>query len=486
GDPAHFTLLDNGIVPGPFSNIPVQWFYDDGAGPVSLTSPPFSDFRFGIPQGEILYDCNNSTDGFVDRTFYAVSSVTAPGSTQACNYKSKDYDLRICCPISPATVSISPPDPLCEGETVTVNVCLNSPDLFVQTPGQYVDIEWYYDGTYIGFTDQTCFNYTLTAPLVTSPQSLCFEAEVSNCNGKIERFQSCLTVDPEPICGSIIGWPVASPMNITLVSTTPHLIYEICPENDAQVGQDPTDPFIDCIPQWQYSYDCTTWFDLGFSNTVQNTNVIPTSAWPGNQIFYQVQCNPLSNPSGCDPCFSNKIEIRLPTPPIANSISGPNQVCNGDQNTLTVTTPDPTHTYTWFCNGLQVGTGTSYTYTANQSACYWLESTDGVGCYVVESPQYCVDVCDVKALLSCPLVPNDCACLGDPITLSACDSYSTCSPSNLSFTWYIDGVIQSNTACTITDTPPAGGATYKVEVIDLNTGCMGMTERTVVPCDKDN
>ncbi|MFK7806683.1 MAG: LamG domain-containing protein, partial [Saprospiraceae bacterium] len=47
GDPAHFTLLDNGIVPGPFSNIPVQWFYDDGAGPVSLTSPPFSDFRFG-------------------------------------------------------------------------------------------------------------------------------------------------------------------------------------------------------------------------------------------------------------------------------------------------------------------------------------------------------------------------------------------------------------------------------------------------------
>ena len=93
------------------------------------TSPPFSDFRFGVPQGNINYDCATSTDGFVDRTFYAVSSVTEPTSGTICNYQSADYDLRICCPISSATVDISPPDPLCEGETVTVNVCLNSPDL---------------------------------------------------------------------------------------------------------------------------------------------------------------------------------------------------------------------------------------------------------------------------------------------------------------------------------------------------------------------
>lgn len=485
GDPAHFSLSENGVVPGPFSNIPVQWYYRDGpSAPIALTSPPFSDFRFGVPQGNINYDCATSTDGFVDRTFYAVSSVTEPTSGAVCDYQSADYDLRICCPISSATVDISPPDPLCEGETITVNVCLNSPDLFVQTPGQYVDIEWYYNGNYIGFTDQTCFNYTLTAPLVTAPQSLCFEARVTNCNGKTGNFQSCLTVDPEPICGSIIGWPVPNPLNMTLVSSTPHLTYEICPGNDAQVSQDPTDLFIDCIPQWQYSYDCATWIDVGLSNIIQNTNIIPTTSWPGNEIFYRVQCNPLSSPSGCDPCFSNKIEIRLKAAPIPNSITGTGQLCKGDSNNvLTVTTIDPLHSYTWYCDGLQVATGTSFTHHADKSACYWIETSDS--CSIVESPPFCVEVCEVVAQLSCPLTPNDCACLGDPITLSACDSYSTCAPSNLQYTWYIDGLIQTTTACTITDTPAATGTVYKVEVVDLTTGCMDMTETTVVPCDKD-
>lgn len=484
-DPAHFSLLKDGVAPGPFSNVTVQWYYDDGLGPVSLARPPFSDFRFPIMPGVINYDCANSTTGSVNRTYYAISSVKEMTTGEICDYRSDNYNLKICCPISPATVNITPPNPLCEGETPNVTVCLNSPDLFVQTPGPDIDIEWYVDGVYAGFTDQICFNYTIPSITgINTPTPFCFEARVTNCNGKTGNFSSCLTIDPEPVCGTIEGWPLGSPLNLDLVSTSPHLIYEICPGNDAIVGVNV--PFQKCNPQWQYSFtpgNPPSWVNMGFSNTVQNTNILPTAAWTSNSIFYRIECQPLSNPSGCEPCYSEMIEIRLKTPPPVNAISGNNQLCAGQINTLSVVTPNPAHTYTWYCDGLQVATGPDFTYSAVKSACYWFESTDG--CYVVESPQFCVEVCEVIPVLSCPLPPNDCACLGDPITISACDSYSTCSPANLQFIWYINGVQQSTTACTLTDTPLPSGTTYQVDIFDSVTGCSASAQQTVVPCDKN-
>lgn len=482
-DPAHFNLLKDGVAPGPFSNVTVQWYYDDGTVPVALPRPPFSDFRFPIMPGVINYDCTNSTTGSVNRTYYAISSVEEETTGEICDYRSNDYNLKICCPISPATVEIAPPNPLCEGETPTVTVCLNSPDLFVQNLGPDITIEWYVDGVYAGFTNQTCFNYTIPSITgISSPTPFCFEARVTNCNGKAGNFQSCLTIDPEPVCGTIEGWPLGSPQNLTLITNSPHLVYEICRDNDAIVGVNT--PFQKCNPQWQYTFTPTipaSWVNMGFSNTVQNTNVLPTAAWSGNNsIFYRIECQPLSNPSGCEPCYSDIIEIRIKTEPPVNSVSGNNQLCAGQSNTLSVTTPNPAHTYTWFCDGLTVATGPNFTYTATKSACYWFESTDG--CYVVESPHYCVEVCEVVAEISCPA---SCACIGDPITLSACGSYSTCSPSNLLYVWYINGVQQSTTSCSLTDTPALSGTTYQVDVTDTETGCTATAQRVVVPCDKN-
>jgi hypothetical protein len=483
-DPAHFRLLKDGAVPGPFNNVTVEWFYNDGPGlpDVPLPDPPFSGFAFGVPGGNINYDCSSSTTGFVDRTFFAVSTVAEVSQGYICEYKSEEYDLRICCPIRPATIDIAPSKIFCEGEMTNLTISINSPDQFVTNPGPFVTIKWYEDGVYLpAYDNLSSFNYLFTAPSVTTPEDVCFEAVVTNCNGKTETFEECVQIDPEPICGTIAGWPLPNPTNLMLVATSPHLIYEICPGNDAQIGIDV--PFQDCIPQWQYSFPGNpSWSNLGLSNSVQNTNILPTSAWPGNQIFYRVQCNPLSSPSGCDPCFSDKIEIRLKTPPPTNAIGGISQLCKGDVNTLTVAFPDPSHTYTWYCDGLQVGTGTSFTYTAMKSACYWFDTDDG--CYTVRSPIYCVTVCEVIPALSCPLPPNECACLGDPITLSACDSYSTCPGGSLQFTWYIDGVLQPTTGCTLTHTPPAAGATYKVEIVDSLTGCTASLERTIIPCDK--
>lgn len=482
GDPAHFRLLKDGVAPAPYSNVNVKWYYDDGQGAIALTDPPFSDFKFGVPQGTITYDCLNSTDGFVDRTYFAISEVSVDGVV--CEYESEAYNLRICCPIRPATVQISPSAPLCEGETVTVDVSLNSPDPFVQTPGEEVDIEWFYNGTALNLSNQTSFTYTLTTPTVAVPEQICFEAVVSNCNGKTGTFQSCLTVDPEPVCGQLIGWPDLNPMNLTLVSTSPHLIYEICPGNDAIVGINPDFPFMDCIPQWQYSFDFFNWYPLGFSNTVQNTNILPTAEWTNSSIYYNIKCNPLSSPSGCEPCWSDLLEIRLKSQPIPNSITGENEVCLGTTNTLSVSSFNANHNYTWYCDGLVVGTGPDFSYEAEKSACYWVETSDG--CYIVESQRFCVEVCEIIPILSCPLPPNDCACINEAITLSACDSYSTCEGRELQYTWYINEVLQSNTGCTITDTPPASGAVYRVEVLDTATNCLVSTRRTVVPCDKNN
>ena len=406
---------------------------------------------------------------------------------KVCEYRSEKYDLRICCDLDDsATVDITPTTLLCEFDIQTVNVCLNSPDNFVvPTPGTYVDIVWKVDGVIDpSLNDVDCFTHTVQGPYASYPYNYCFEATVTNCAGKMEKFESCISIDPEPVCGTIDAAPLGNPQNLTLITNSPHPIYEICPNNDALLTMDA--PFSNCNPRWQYSYTNTpsSWIDLGISNPLQNTNIIPTTAWPGTTIFYRIQCDPISNPSGCVPCYSNLVEIRLKSAPIPNAVAGISQLCKGASNTLNVAFPNASHTYTWYCNGVAVGTGTSYTYIADQSACYWFETSDG--CYVIESPQYCVNVCEIIPTISCPLVPNDCACLGLPITLSACNSYSTCDPPtpNLVFTWYIDNVQQPPSGCTITHTPPVSGATYRVEITNTATGCTASTEKFILPCDK--
>lgn len=494
GDPTHFCLYENGQTPGPFSNVQVQWEYsDDGGGSwTPLASPPFTDFCFPILPGVLAIDCAASTTGFVDRRFRATSTATDPTSGLQCEYLSDEQDLRICCPISPATVSISPSGTFCEGDALNFQVNLNSPDLFVQTPGPHVTIDWFFDDPLSGripipsAAQQTSFTYPFTAPNVNGvTTTFCFEAEVRNCQGKLGLFSACFSVDPQPVCGTIAGWPLGAPQNLQLVTASP-LVYDICPGSDAVLAM--ATPFQYCIPQWQYSFDISVptpvWTNMGLSNSRQNTNILPSHLWPAGatSIYYRIQCNPLSNPSGCDPCFSNIVEIRLIDAPPPGAVSGPLQVCKENTPvTLAVSSPIAGHTYTWYHDGLPAGNGTSI--TALVGGCYWFETSNG--CQTVSSPQHCLEVCETVAVLSCPLPPNECATIGQPITLDACDSYSSCDPSGpLTYTWYIDGVLDAGlTGCTITHTPALAGTTYRVEVFDPVTGCIGSAERTAVPCD---
>lgn len=492
GDPAHFCLHQNGVTPGPFSNVTVQWEYFDNNTSTSwmpLASPPFTDYCFPILPGVLTIPCNTSTDGFVDRKYRAVMTVTNTTTGNICTYLSPEQTLQICCPISPATVVLNPSGPYCEGETETFSYSLNSPDPWMMTPGSNVTINWFYKdpiaGTRIPLPGGTGGGtHTVTFPQVPGVTNFCFEVEVSNCNGKMETFSACIPVDPEPECGTIEGCPLGAPQNLMLVDPTPtHLVYEICPGNDAIVCQ--ATPFNDCIPQWQYTFvdpsvaTPSDWANMGLSNTVQNTNILPSHLWPAGQtsIYYRIRCNPLSNPSGCDPCFSNIVEISLKSAPTTPIISGPTQVCiENTPVTLSVSNVAGGLTYTWYHDGLSVGTGTNL--SISESGCYWVEATDG--CYTVTSPQHCVDVCETIATISCPLPPNACADPTQPVTLSACDSYNTCSGntgSTLQYQWST-----GDTSCTITVPANASAVTYTVSVTDPTTGCVGTASQTVVPC----
>ncbi|MBK8491313.1 MAG: LamG domain-containing protein [Saprospirales bacterium] len=477
GDPVHFCLVFQDQVPLAYiSCLSVTWEYNDGGGWAPLPGNIYSGICFPVAPGEIALDCSASVTGFLDRHFRA--SIT---SSDGCTFTSKEYPLRVCCPISPATISLNPATALCEGDDATIAVSLNSVDPFVMNPAGQVSIEWTMpDGTLIN--NQSTLNYQVSG---ASPPQECFDVVITNCAAKQFTATACITVDQEPVCGTITGMP--NPPNLIPDLNDPDL-YFICPGDDAAVGI--ATPFLHCNKNWQYSFDQITWFPLGISNNVQNTNILPSYYWPlgATSIFYQVECQPLSTPSGCIPCFSNIVEIRLLEAPQPDVIVGDGQICKGDFSLLTVSTPDPNLQYTWLCDGKEVGTG--LTFNATEPACYWVEISNG--CQVVETPWFCLEVCEIIPKISCPLPINECAYLGTAISITACDSdfaepSASCSDnSGFTYTWtWTDagGVSQSASGCDLMNViPPASGTTFFLSIFDSDSGCTASDDISIIPC----
>jgi hypothetical protein len=217
---------------------------------------------------------------------------------------------------------------------------------------------------------------------------------------------------------------------------------------------------------------------LGTSNSSQNTNILPSYYWPTgqSQIFYRVKCAPESTPSGCEPCYSNIIRVILKSPPPLQSVTGVTPICKGNVITLSIPIVMTGTSYTWFHDGLQVGTGQFY--TASEAGCYWFESDNG--CQVTTSPPFCLEVCEVVAVISCPLAPNECACEGDNIYLSGCDSEDNCAGA-LTYSWEIDGVFYSSN-CTMQYPPDTSGNNIQLTVTNTVTGCSNTASTFIKPC----
>jgi len=483
GDPVHFSLIDynTGGVPPPASGVTVVWeFFDQGIStswnPVP-SIPPLSGFQFVVPPNDATdINCPNNS-GYVDRDFRAI--ITVSNSLGTCTYISQPSGVRIYCKVSNASVVVAPPGPFCAGDFALLNVSLISTDPFVlPNIGSTVTVEWFLNGNPLGsgYTNLSSFPYPLGAT------NMCFHAEVYHCGPAFVTAQTCVQVDPKPVCGAIIGWHI--PANLTFISTG---IYEICPGDDAAVGIDPSSlpTFANCNPQWEYTFTPTvaaSWTPLGFSNSVQNTNILPTSLWGSNtSIYYRIKCLPLSTPSGCLPCYSNIVEIRL-KPALAKPVISCNPasqiICyGGPPATLSVAFDFQVTQWTWYCDGAVVGFGPSV--PLDKKACYWVEATDG--CYTVKSDTLCLEVCTASAIISCP-IDNPCVIPGLPIKLGGGLCTSTCGgPYTYTWGWNNGTYISGQGTDMLCHIPDLSGTFYTLTVVDAN-GCTHSTTVFIKPC----
>ncbi len=473
------------------ANTTINWQYSDDGGQEwqNVEGAPFVQddgsmpYTFPVFSGnEVLeIDCLNSTTGFVDRLFRA--QIIASNTTDTCEYLTAEYSLRICCPLSPSMIEMSTEDDfdldvgLCEGDELTLMVALQSADLFVSIPGEFVDIQWSVNDVVVSNQmNQTSWDL----PVTINTEDLCVEAVVSNCGGKSQTVTRCISVDPQPVCGTITLQD--APMNGVMQNNA--LVYTVCPDCSGTLLAEGFDPTT-CKINWEFAYDVNgPWFPMGMTNTTQNTNIIIE----GNNtiIYYRVQCQPLSDPSGCVPCFSNIIgimeDLQEPVEPFIDCT--PLQFCAGTVVEPFVTTIEENTTYTWFVNGVEYSNEEILNYTLEENTCFQYTATNA--CYSRTSEPCCLQVCKVDALISCPLPPNECACLGDPIILFAGDSQSSCG-NELSYEWsWLDagGNPQTATTVTVSDVPPANGTTYTLTVTDEELGCSDVTTLTIIPCNK--
>lgn len=491
GEAVHFCITEGGgseIASQP--GLSVVWECDDGSGWQPVADPVFSGFCFAVPPGRITVPDCISGPGYIDKRYRAIITQTIGAET--CTFCTNEYTLRVCCPVSAPVVNInvSPAGilngTLCEGDVVSLDVSLSGLPPFAGAMGNAVQISWTINGAMLpAYDNQTSFSYPVTA----GTEDYCFEAIVSNCGCPAQSVQECIAVDPIPHCGSIQG-VISSGLLPDPDNNPDH--YIICPGDDATLVMINPSDFENCTPVWQYLFPSEgIWRDLGAGNSTQNTNILPTYdpslspyLWPAGEtcIFYRIECRPFSDPSGCEPCHSNLIRICLQLSTPADDISGSGLVCQGGVSMLSVDNYDPALQYTWYCDGLSVGTGP--TYNAAQQACYWAVISNGCAGQHYTTAPICLTVCEIEPVISCPLMPNECACEGEPITLSGCSSMDNCS-GLLEFLWTDSFGNVLGTDCILTHTPDPGGTTYTLIVTNLSTGCTVEASTTIVPCAEE-
>lgn len=468
GDPISFNLTLNNsstsILPMPPLSGVFEWQeYDLTNGWVQTFIGNTTSSYFTIPSNVLIASCTNNNIGYEDK-IYRVKVTIGNGST-SCTYFSRNDTLRVYCPIEPIqwNVIISQ-NLLCEDSRPIISASITS-----LVPSS-TDVVWKDgNGTIVGVGASIFY---IANPPLPSPQ-LCIKAIITNGNCDVVSRDTCWTVDPIPICGTISAITANDP-DITLVGTNK---YGICPGKDAVLQ---SSGFSNGIIQWEYSFDLITWSALGSSNPIQNTNTLaqtlPPYNWPPGTscISYRIKNKPLSNPSACSPCYSDTIKICL-YPQISTPIlSGPARICNGSFATIFISNYNSSLTYQWYNNGILIP-NVSSSITTNQAGCYQVIATGK--CTSVKSQTKCIEVCKPTAIITCIM-----KCKNQAAMLSACSSFDQCSNPQLTFAWSASnngpGIASG---CNFTHTPAPFGTQYSVTVTDASN-CTGTTSIFVMPC----
>ena len=169
---------------------------------------------------------------------------------------------------------------------------------------------------------------------------------------------------------------------------------------------------------------------------------------------------------------------RIILPPTVQSAAV--TACEGNRPTLTVTSPVVTGTtYTWYKEGVQVGTGTTYQVEAGLLAGTYNYSVAAVrnSCVSVQTPV-------TVTIIAAPAAPVPAAanpattCLNTPVTLRV-DQVA-----NVTYNWYDaatgGNLLAANTAAYTTPANlPAGTTVFYVEAVNANS-CLSTAARTSI------
>jgi hypothetical protein len=483
GAPANFCVTEGGMAISGQGGFSVEWEYSDGAAWQSLSgAPAFSGFCFTVPPGNpnLSADCTTAP-GSEEKQFRPVFTLTG-SSGAVCTWTLPAQTIQLCCPVTEADLQLSTTPAgtgtFCEGEMLTLEASLTI-DPFATPPAGEIEVRWTLNGDPLpDYDDMLSFAHEVAA----GEEDICLEAVITHCSCPALTANACIEVSPQPVCGLIES---RTDTLILVPDQTVADLYHICPGEDAVLGMADPAEFENCQAQWQYLFPSEgVWKDLGSTNVLQQTNVLPsaTPEWPADEecIKYRVACLPLGAPSGCDTCYSNEITICLVKAPEPVTISGATPVCEGTFVTISVDNPDPAIAYHWFFNGMDLGfEGPEY--ESSEAGCYWAVASGGCASQAVETPKFCLEVCEIKPVISCPLSPNPCPNAGEAVTLSGCDSADNCS-GILEFEWTDGDGNTLGTNCQLTHTPEPGGTEYFLTVTNPNTNCSATTSLLITPC----
>jgi len=513
--PLWFSVRDqNGDVANLGPGVSIAWEYsdDNGANWLSFAGLGMNSYNFLVTANNPVTAISNCgpahLTGFIDR-IYRVILITSNDT-----FYVESASLRICCPATGASIFLqktkdgntySPNTNLCESEAYLLKATLNNLPLPPPDPNNNVEINWSVtvDGNQVpgsGFSllshDMIQYPTGITPLTLSAMNTICFTATVENCVCQPITYTQCFQIRKEPLCASIE--PMTMPDN--LIPTGTAGVYYICPGQDAALTKIPGTVFAHCAQrQWQFGYSTAPgvapshWHNYVSSvySDMLNTNNLPALnppysppiAWPPGSpcISYRINCTAVT--TDCPDCQTNEIQICLFPPLIKPTIDvTPMPACAGDLITLgisNVNSYSPVPLFDWYHNGLWLGQGDNFAVT--QPGNYQVTVRDI--CYEEDSDLLILDICEAKALITCPLPP--CPGVGYPIILDGSSSFTTCPPGGLVYQWSWDSGTPVSTSFdqpTLEHIPASTGTTYTLTVTNAQ-GCSHTTNATVVPCD---
>ncbi|WP_233509405.1 PKD domain-containing protein [Pedobacter chinensis] len=301
---------------------------------------------------------------------------------------------------------------------------------------------------------------------------------VPSAVGKDLTFSATASLSYRRLVNSTICTSISNTIQVNVLpELTNNLIsadQQICVGSAAAMltGSTPSGGDGNFMYQWQSSLNGTAWSDVLGANGLNFTPPIPTTT-----IYYRR----LVSSSSCAGSVSNQIKLTVNPPAKAEITFTQDKGCAPFQITSTNVAatlyPDRNATYSWFANGVQIGTGANfpgYTLaTENQSVIIKLVVTSSLGCESAETSHTFTTQQDVTAAYT-QNITNGCG----PLNVTFTNTSNSLTAAT--FKWDFGNGVTSNLAqpsAVTYQADPAGKDVIYTVTLEAITPC-GTTTQT--------